>query len=732
MNRLHLFLMLITWGVMGQQLSAQTDTIPDQKIEEVVVTAKHPVVDIKADKMTYHIESSIAKSQGNLYEVLETLPGVMISNDGTIYLNGQSGINVLIDGKQTYLSGQELVTLLKSTPATTAEKIDLITHPSSRYDASGNSGLIDIQTKKIKLRGMNLTTNGNFSQGKYGSGNGSLTLNRRDGLFNFYLTYSYYQGKDCNSLQITRYFTNPYDSEKQEMVVRQDSYRKYPYTSHYYRAGVDIYATSRTTFGLFTGGNLFRGKAPGDMNTFFSKTVEADPDSTLHTFNLQDRNKRNFTTGISLTHRLDSTGKMFDGSFDYLHFGYKEKLDLQSAFRSQSGSFSIPDSLRGNVGSTINLYTGQTNLIFPFARTWKLEAGAKFSFISIDNDARYRNRSQGDWITNDAMSQRFIYNENINAGYIQCATSFSSFSVRAGLRLENTRINGRLAGGEAPVDSSFASNYTNLFPSLLVEYAFSQGKLSLFYGKRIIRPNYGDLNPFVYIFDDYTFEQGNTALKPEKTDNLELTYICKELFKVGFTFSHTREVIVKSFFEKGDRRVYVTPMNLSNAISLGPRINTGNLSLTSFWDLNANLAYIYNRYKWPESSVNRSNKRATLIAGLTNQLNLGKGWSMELAGSYNGKMAAGQAIISPIWQVYGGIRKKILKNNGTISLFARDIFKSYCYKMELQVPGQHAFTSERQDNTVVGISFSYRFSRGYEMKESGRKSREDESKRINL
>ena len=129
------------------------DTIPDQDIGEVVVVAKLPELEIKADKMTYHLDASVVRKQGSLYEVLETLPGVVVNKDGSIYMNGKSGINVLIDGKQTYLSGQELVNLLKATPASTADKIDLITHPSARYDASGTSGLIDIHTKKIKLEG---------------------------------------------------------------------------------------------------------------------------------------------------------------------------------------------------------------------------------------------------------------------------------------------------------------------------------------------------------------------------------------------------------------------------------------------------------------------------------------------------------------------------------------------------------------------------------------------------
>lgn len=114
--------------------------------------AKLPTVEMKSGKMTYRLDASITQSQGNVYDVLTSLPGVVIQNDGTIFLNGQNGANILMDGKPTYLSGQDLVNLLKSTPASITDKIDLITHPSARYDASGNSGIIDIRTKKILRR----------------------------------------------------------------------------------------------------------------------------------------------------------------------------------------------------------------------------------------------------------------------------------------------------------------------------------------------------------------------------------------------------------------------------------------------------------------------------------------------------------------------------------------------------------------------------------------------------
>lgn len=151
---------------------SQQDTIADQRLEEIMVTAKLPLVEISAGKTSYRMDASVTQSTGSLYDVLASLPGVVIDSNGNILLNGQSGATILMDGKPTYLSGDELMSLLKSTPATNADKIDLITQPSARHDAAGSSGLIDIRTRKIRLRGVNLALNGNGSLGRTGSGYG--------------------------------------------------------------------------------------------------------------------------------------------------------------------------------------------------------------------------------------------------------------------------------------------------------------------------------------------------------------------------------------------------------------------------------------------------------------------------------------------------------------------------------------------------------------------------------
>ena len=348
---------------------SQQDTIADQRLEEIMVTAKLPLVEISAGKTSYRMDASVTQSTGSLYDVLASLPGVVIDSNGNILLNGQSGSTILLDGKPTYLSGDELMSLLKSTPATNADKIDLITQPSARHDAAGSSGLIDIRTRKIRLRGVNLALNGNGSLGRTGSGYGGASMNIRENKFNLYLNYSYYQGKDVIDLFIDRAF------ERDGGRMMQDSYRKRRNYSHYFRTGCDYYLNERTVWGVSLGGNFSRQRENAGMFTEIRETGVAG-----NTYSHAEQNRNNVSAGTSMVHKLKREGGELSASFDYFHY-YRVGNQLMDSFK--------PDTLKGDMKGNTDLYVGQIDAVYPLSEVWKLQAGVKTSFVTIDNTAGY-------------------------------------------------------------------------------------------------------------------------------------------------------------------------------------------------------------------------------------------------------------------------------------------------------------------------------------------------------
>lgn len=371
---------------------SQQDTIADQRLEEIMVTAKLPLVEISAGKTSYRMDASVTQSTGSLYDVLASLPGVVIDSNGNILLNGQSGATILMDGKPTYLSGDELMSLLKSTPATNADKIDLITQPSARHDAAGSSGLIDIRTRKIRLRGVNLALNGNGSLGRTGSGYGGASMNIRENKFNLYLNYSYYQGKDVIDLFIDRAF------ERDGGRMMQDSYRKRRNYSHYFRTGCDYYLNERTVWGVSLGGNFSRQRENAGMFTEIRETGVAG-----NTYSHAEQNRNNVSAGTSMVHKLKREGGELSASFDYFHY-YRVGNQLMDSFK--------PDTLKGDMKGNTDLYVGQIDAVYPLSEVWKLQAGVKTSFVTIDNTAGYMRPSVSGWLPDGALGSRFVYDEN--------------------------------------------------------------------------------------------------------------------------------------------------------------------------------------------------------------------------------------------------------------------------------------------------------------------------------
>ena len=342
---------------------SQQDTIADQRLEEIMVTAKLPLVEISAGKTSYRMDASVTQSTGSLYDVLASLPGVVIDSNGNILLNGQSGATILMDGKPTYLSGDELMSLLKSTPATNADKIDLITQPSARHDAAGSSGLIDIRTRKIRLRGVNLALNGNGSLGRTGGGYGGVSMNVRENKFNLYLNYSYYQGKDVIDLFIDRAF------ERDGGRMMQNSYRKRRNYSHYFRTGCDYYLNERTVWGVSLGGNFSRQRENAGMFTEIRETGVAG-----NTYSHAEQNRNNVSAGTSMVHKLKREGGELSASFDYFHY-YRVGNQLMDSFK--------PDTLKGDMKGNTDLYVGQIDAVYPLSEVWKLQAGRLYASVGF-------------------------------------------------------------------------------------------------------------------------------------------------------------------------------------------------------------------------------------------------------------------------------------------------------------------------------------------------------------
>ena len=690
------------------------------QINEIVITAQQQAVQVTAEKITIHPELSPTMSSGNAYSVLKNLPGIIINNDGSLYLNGKSGVKVLVDGKNSYLNGTDLVNYLMSLPASSLNKIELINHPSAKYEAAGNAGIIDISTKKSNTFGYNITVNTNYEQGQYGRSNNNITFGYRQNRLNINGMYGYLRGRDYVDLTVTRDFQET--ATEPSIFFDQDSYRKRKDQSHYFNFGTDLYANPKTTLGIAVRGSITDRIENGTLNALFY-TLTTPNDSTINSQTDNDEKRKNITSTVYFQHKIDSLGKEICASVNGLYYSINETQfhnDVLSVPSSGPWSESISQALKDG---TIKMYSGRMDLAYPINEKLRFDAGAKSDFVKIDNTSNFENNVNSQWINDQILSSTFYYKENINALYINSKSQCQSFTAEGGLRIENTNIKG----------NSLRQSYTNFFPNLMLSWQLSNSNaLNLTYARRIDRPNYRYLNPFVYVFDNYTYEQGNTQLKPQFTDRFTLSHTIRRAYKISLFYANTQQAIIKSYsIQSGTKRVLVMPTNMSSYHSYGVTCDMAQISLVKCVHTSIHSEIVQNNYNWIENGATLKNKNLSFQVGLQNRINLPLGWTGEVSGFYNSRMAYGQMDVLPIWQISGGIQKNFFKERATLSIVSNDWFHANRIRVKGLICGNHAATRDFTDHTILGISFTYRFKKGITVKKSDGKNNID-SKRISL
>lgn len=699
-------------------------------LSTVNIIGKRPPIKVEPGKMTINLSSALLSTDGNILDALRKLPGVIVRNDGTIILNGQSGANVLIDDKIIYLSGENLINYLRSIPTNSIENIELISQPSSKHDASGSSGIINIQKKKIKEQGINLAVSSGLERGKHTRGNENLTLNFHHNKFSMYANCSYYWGKDFIELSVSGHYLNPLTLKPLELRNDFDSDINRQYKGHYIETGIDYDLSEKIVVGTyFSSSRLNRNKQEMTISDFFNND-KVQSDSTLTALNTPDYSYINIIGGANMIYKFSKKGK-WDASFDYQLFNQEDNHLLKSSFRTNINPVK-EDTLSGMTNGDIKIYSGQTNLSYDISDKFGISTGLKSVFVHISNDALYKNLIAGDWRKDNDLSSSFAYNENIYAGYFQLNAKWSArFSTKIGLRLESTSTKSNYSS--AVQDSIFNKSYLHLFPTLMAQYQLSENhNLSMAYSRRIVRPNYRDMNPFVEVRDRFLYEQGNTELRPELIDNIEISWLFKKRYSFNAFYSHRSDPISLSFLVEDNNRVLLMPLNLSSNNSFGLRVGLNNLKPFKWWTSHINGSLTYKKFIWATLGKTLKNEVTTPSLHISNQFTLPYGWNAEAIGFYSGEMIEGQTKVKPLWTVSLGVRKNLFNNKISLYIYAHDIFHSNRPHVSMETSHLYYTSQEKNDSRMIGISLGYRFNRGKEIKKSQNENRIEESKRIGL
>lgn len=694
------------------------------ELTQVTVQSSKPFIQREQGKLIVNPEASPTNNGTTLVELLEKSPGVMIDRNNGISLRNKSGVLVLIDDKPTNLQGADLISLLSSMNTSQVEKIELITSPSAKYDAAGNAGIINIKTKKIKQIGFNGNLTIAAAMGMRPRTNNSLLLNYRKNKWSHYFSYGINYAKTRMPIYALRTYFNA--ARTPIAILEQPTFFNNTNLNNTIKYGTEFAATDKLSFVFSFSGSLINRKARNTATADWlspSRTI----DSSIYT---ASNSENRFATGaisIGSRHKLSKTQQLTIDA-DAARYDLNNEQYFQS---DRPGAQGYTIGTLGNIPSFINIFSANSNYTQEIGRDGKLEAGIKTSKIDTDNDAGYAiSVNNGLWRPDYAKSNHFVYREKIHAAFGMYEQKFKKFTVQAGLRYEYTHYDAHQLGNIIVKDSSFSRNYDGFFPTGFVTWeADSAHTFSLSIGRRIDRPNFQRLNPFVNIINKYTLERGNPFFRPQFTWNFELSHQYKQLLHTTFSYSLIKDYFSQLFLTDPDGILVYTQGNVGRMhnYTFSSMLTT---KPTQWWSLNTEAIYTYKKligYVWN----NYRSDISQLTLNMNSQFRISKKISGEISGSYTGRSRNDlQELLYPFGQLNVGLSMPVMKNNGTLRFSARDIFKTNWMEGLTDFKDAEEYFIVRRDSRVFTLSFSYRF--GKTGKTTRQKTATEEMRRVEL
>lgn len=671
---------------------------------EAQVVGKKPLIESQIDKIVLNVENSVLATGNNALELLQKVPGVTLDNK-KINLRGKGNVIIMIDGKPTYLSADEVARLLENTASSSIVSIEVLTNPPAKYDAAGNAGIINIKTKKNTQFGNNVSLNLNLGQGKYAKGDGGFLVNHRSNGVNLFASYNYNNSLGFNDLTIDR----SVDDSTQTTYFNSASYSKFRYHAHNFKFAADFNLGEREVLGFVVNGNVSRGSSTRKGDNLIASQREK-LDSVVQGSNFSDFTYHYLAYNLNYKNSFDTLGTELTANADYSYAKNHDNSMVTNRFLDPNGvEFKVPKVFRNDMLGNSKILVFKTDFVYPFDKTTKLEAGLKYSRVKTDNNLIYEDQNTaGEFTRNEGQSNQFLYHENIAAAYFTLNKSFGKFSVQTGLRVEQTSS----LGNSVTLGQQTNRNYTDFFPTIFIQQQIhANHKLGLSYSRRIDRPDYGALNPFIYYLDQYTYQYGNPYLNPQYTNSYELNYTFKERYLLSLGYKRTNDAITQVIESNSvTKAIAQTDRNLTYFDYYNMNMNVP-VKVFKWWTTSNNLTAFYSKYNFDEhSGAQRQLEKLSFQVSSNHDIRIGETTQVELTANYFSPAVYGVFSFQSYYGIDLGAGKTFLDKKLQVKLAVNDI---------LNTRGQRHLSSVQEngyyrihngyDSRVIRLSLSYRF-----------------------
>ena len=715
---------VLTESTPSRQMGAVPLGPDATQLDEVTIRTLRPTIIQQADRIVVSIEGTALATGNSAYDILAKAPGVYVDQEGNIQLNGRSGVTVMLNDKLTYLSARDLRNLLEGMPAENVKNIEIITNPSAKYDAEGSSGILNINLRKNALRGINGNANASYRyNGKQHGYSAGGRINYKTENWNSFLNLDMSRrigGRDATFTRVffgeeTTYFDQV--AEGNYVVQGPPSVRvgtDYEINDDQSIGATVYYATNHLESDFLT--DTYLGRTPNNPIQY----IDAN-NYSANTFS-------NFSTNLHYLAKLDTLGSSISADLDFVKITNSGESNFYNFYQDLISDDPVrQDFLYTETPNGFDIYSGKVDFTKVFSGGLKFETGAKASRVISDNDSRFYFNNEEGLVLDPKRTNHFLYDENILAAYLNMNTRLSEdFKVQAGLRAEHTSSTGEsLTTGEIN-----ERDYLNLFPSIFVQQQVTEDYgINYSYSRRIQRPNYGSLNPFISYRDPYTYVQGNPGLRPQFTHSFGITQLYKKSYSLALNYQLVKDVIseLPILVEETATTIYTTG-NVDDAQNFSATAMAP-LKIMKNWDTNNTFILSYNKYNMFVDNIQLKNDQVFYMFQTNHNILLPHNFKMEISGVYRSPQASGLYLVDTMWWLDAGLKKAFMEDKLEVSLNFNDIFGSYRLKFSTDI-GDNINDFDQDFRTqYVNFGVRYNFSSGLKFQAENRNTGPEEVNR---
>ncbi len=667
----------------------------------VTVVAKKPLIRQDDDKTVVDAEA-LANSSTNAYEVLEKTPGTIVDQDGNVYLSSTTPATIYINGREMKLSNIDIASLLKSLPAGSVSKIEILRSPSAKFDAASSGGIVNIVLKKGVKLGTSGSVNLAYFQGQYATETGGVNLNRSSGKLTSYFSYQFTNRNNYENLNSDR--LTPTDT-----LVAQRSHTTYPTFNNYLSGGIDYSITKKLNLSY----DLRLSNTDG-------KSYAANPINILNTQtgailgqNESDIKNKNLSTYIgnelSAKYKIDSVGSEWITEVDYYYYKNKNNQEYINAYLLPAYAATLGN---GENKNDKNIFVFQTDLTLKLPAKFTLETGFKATLSNSRNSAEYfKDTGNGQKFVDLYQTNTFKYKETITAAYLQVSNTLAGFTIKPGLRLETTNIDGRQY---IPKDTSLSIKRTDLFPYVFIKHnLFKMFKSmltgSLIYRRSIKRPYYETLNPYPKYIDQYLFDVGNPKLKPQFTTNYEFNVTFQNFPVFALGINNTRDIFSQVTIQDNRTKItYRTYDNLGKNKEVYFKV-IGGIPPGGKYFFYVGAQYNYNHYEGLYDNHTLNYKRGSYTFFMYHEFKVTKTFIANMQGFMRTKGVQNFYELNTFGGLYVSVNKAFFNKKANVILSVNDLLQTNHVSFALDQGNVHAKGSRVNDTRRLGLTLRYNF-----------------------